>query len=45
MQSSISGMKSLLTDQSNNIAKIEDFQLTENKLKCIRCNFKKLCGR
>lgn len=45
IQSSISGMKSLLTDQTNNIANIENFPLTENKLKCSNCNFKRLCDR
>ena len=45
IQTSILHMKSLLTDDSNNIADIQNFPLTENVNKCNMCNFKRLCGR
>ncbi len=44
MQESISKMKKLLRDDSNNEAKEEDFEKNEG-FRCSRCNFKKVCDK
>ncbi len=38
-------MVSLLSDEEMNVARKEDFPLTDNQNLCRRCNFRKACGR
>lgn len=45
MRSSISSMKELLYDKENNIAREEDFDITDDDNKCKSCNFRKVCHK
>ena len=44
MRKSISNMKNILSDKENNIANEEDFLVTTDVKKCLRCNFRKICN-
>ena len=45
MRDSIDSMKELLYDKEDNIAREDDFEVTENDNKCRNCNFKKVCSK
>jgi len=45
MRDSIASMKKLLVDEENNVAREEDFEVTEDDKICRSCNFKKVCPK
>ena len=43
IRTSMSEMRSLLDDVDENVALLEDFPQTEDKSRCLRCNFRQFC--
>lgn len=45
MRGSISSMKNLLVDVGENIAREDDFEVTQDNSTCKSCNFRKVCSK
>ena len=45
IRASIAGMRTRLFDKENNVARKEDFPLTDDLEKCSICAYRRLCGR